>query len=93
MRPPSLTWHRFRDDMTSALAKTLASNLRGRVYSPADAGYTPEVAGFNTAVVHTPNLVVAAAGAVAVEVGAGHALGLEIEGRGGAGLDLSLIHI
>lgn len=44
------------------MASALANNLSGRVYAPGDAGYTPEVAGFNTAVVHTPNLVVAAAG-------------------------------
>ena len=46
----------FRLQMTSPLAHT----LHGRVHAPGDAGYTSAIAGFNTAVVHTPELVVAA---------------------------------
>ena len=48
--------------MTSSLPPSLA----GRVYTPADAGYAPEIAGFNTAVVHTPEIVVAATSAADV---------------------------
>lgn len=48
--------------MTSALA----NRLSGRVFAPGDAGYTPELSGFNTAVVHAPHLVVAAANAADV---------------------------
>jgi FAD/FMN-containing dehydrogenase len=48
------------------MSSTFADKLSGRVFGPGEAGYAPEVAGFNTAVVHTPDLVVAAATAADV---------------------------
>jgi FAD/FMN-containing dehydrogenase len=40
----------------------MPDELVGRTYRPGDPGYAEEVAGFNLAVTHTPELVVAAAG-------------------------------
>lgn len=37
---------------------SLASRVSGPVFTPADAGYAPEIAAFNLAVTHTPELVV-----------------------------------
>lgn len=48
------------------MTSTFASKLSGQAYAPGEAGYTTEIAGFNTAVVHTPELVVAAATAADV---------------------------
>ena len=39
----------------------LAADLSGPVFLPYDAGYAEEIAGFNTAVVHRPAVVVGAA--------------------------------
>jgi hypothetical protein len=58
------------------------------VYTPADAGYGPEIAAFNTAVVHEPALVVAAgsaedvAGAVAYARAHGHKVRVQGTGHG-----------
>lgn len=41
-----------------ALKAALATRIRGSVYDPGDAGYADEVAGFNAAIVHAPDLVV-----------------------------------
>ena len=45
---------------------SLAERLPGRVFTPADAGFAPEIGGFNLAVVHRPGLVVAAESAADV---------------------------
>ncbi|MEO8181345.1 MAG: FAD-binding oxidoreductase [Deltaproteobacteria bacterium] len=36
----------------------LLGRVSGQVYAPGEAGYAQEIAGFNTAIVHTPDLVV-----------------------------------
>ncbi|NOK22512.1 FAD-binding oxidoreductase [Corallococcus carmarthensis] len=41
------------------MPQTLASRVSGPVYTPNDAGYAPECAGFNVLVTHTPQYVVA----------------------------------
>jgi FAD/FMN-containing dehydrogenase len=41
----------------------LAERIRGSVYGPEDAAYADEVVGFNTAVVHAPEVVIVAASA------------------------------
>jgi hypothetical protein len=48
------------------LARTLANRVSGPVYAPGDSGYAPEIAAFNTAIVHTPDLVVGAESAADV---------------------------
>src|SRR5690349_21853768 len=47
--------------MTSALAQGLRARVRGRVHAAGDDGYAAEVAGFNTAIRHSADLVLAAA--------------------------------
>lgn len=51
---------------SAPVAAALAERIGGRVYAPGDAGYAPEIAAWNTAVVHSPDLVVAAASAADV---------------------------
>lgn len=48
------------------MAPELATRISGPVYFPGDSGYAHEIAGFNTAVVHTPDLVVGAESAADV---------------------------
>ena len=48
------------------MATELADRISGPVYVPGDSGYAPEIAAFNTAVVHTPDIVVGAASAADV---------------------------
>lgn len=43
------------------MEQTLIDRIAGAVSQPDDPGYGEEIAGFNTAIVHTPDLVVAAA--------------------------------
>ena len=42
------------------MTSELAGRVSGPVYLPGDDGYAPEIAAFNTAVVHTPDIVVGA---------------------------------
>jgi FAD/FMN-containing dehydrogenase len=59
--------------VTAVSAVSLAERLPGRVLTPADAGFASEIAGFNTAVVHRPDLVVAATSAADVREAMAHA--------------------
>jgi hypothetical protein len=36
----------------------LSERVRSPVYAPGEAGYAQEIAGFNTAILHTPDLLV-----------------------------------
>jgi len=58
----------------------LKARVDGNVYLPGDAGYEPEIAGFNTSVVHAPEIVVAAESAqdVATAIRYASANGLKI---------------
>lgn len=42
------------------MSQSLAGRVSGPVYTPSDAGYAPECAGFNVLVTHSPQFVVAA---------------------------------
>ncbi|MGN6106729.1 MAG: FAD-binding oxidoreductase, partial [Kofleriaceae bacterium] len=70
------------------MISNLAGHVRGAVYAPGDAGYAPELAGFNTAVVHAPDAVVAAscaedvAAAVRFARAHGHAIAVQGTGHG-----------
>jgi FAD/FMN-containing dehydrogenase len=48
------------------MATELTNRISGPVFVPGDSGYAPEIAAFNTAVVHTPDLVVGAESAADV---------------------------
>lgn len=64
----------------------LAAQLSGPVFAPGDAGYADEVAGFNLAVTHTPQLVVGAATeadvVAAVRYAAAHGLAVRMQATG-----------
>jgi hypothetical protein len=64
----------------------LAADLSGPVFRPYDVGYAEEIAGFNTAVVHRPAVVVGAATAgdvgTALRYAAGHGLPVAVQSTG-----------
>lgn len=64
----------------------LAADLSGPVFLPHDAGYAEEIAGFNTAIVHRPAVVVGAATAAdvatALRYAAAHALPVAVQATG-----------
>jgi FAD/FMN-containing dehydrogenase len=66
------------------------ARVRGPVFTPGDAGYAPEIAVFNTAVVQTPELVVGAASSddILESVRVARELGLcvSVQGAGHGGL-------
>jgi hypothetical protein len=68
-----------------------SARVHGPLFTPEDAGYAAEIAGFNTAVTHTPALVVAATSAedVVEAVRVAHELGLRlsVQGAGHGGLE------
>jgi hypothetical protein len=65
---------------------TLAGRVSGAVFAPGDTGYVPEIAAFNTAVVHSPAVVVAAASsadvAEAVRFAAAQGLRVHVQSTG-----------
>ena len=64
----------------------LAADLSGPVFLPDEAGYAEEIAGFNTAVVHRPVVVVGAATAtdvgIALRYAAAHTLRVAVQATG-----------
>jgi hypothetical protein len=73
------------------MSSSLAERVVGAVHAPTDAGYAPELAGFNTSAVHRPDLVVAAASAEDVVQAVrfagerGHRVHVQATGHGGHG--------
>ncbi|RKH22536.1 FAD-binding oxidoreductase [Corallococcus praedator] len=68
------------------MSQTLASRMSCPVFTSQDAGYAPEVAGFNVTIVHTPEYVVAAQSAAdvaeAVRFAHEHKLHVTVQGAG-----------
>lgn len=64
----------------------LAARVSGSVYRPGDAGYAEEIAGFNTAIVHSPEIVVAVRSAedvaAAIRYAGQHGLAVTVQATG-----------
>jgi FAD/FMN-containing dehydrogenase len=68
------------------MAAALSERVSGRVYAPGDAGYAPEIAAWNTAIQHSPELVIAAESAAdvaeAVRLAGEHGVPVSVQATG-----------